>query len=87
MSRPLLQTKLFIPPRRANLVVRSRLTERLEAAVQQHHALSLVSAKAGAGKTTLVSEWLHQQERPVVWLSLKVSQNSASTSPVLRSTR
>jgi LuxR family maltose regulon positive regulatory protein len=37
--------------------------------------LTLVSAKAGAGKTTLVSEWLHQQTRPVAWFSLDKNDN------------
>jgi LuxR family maltose regulon positive regulatory protein len=75
VSTPLLKTKLFIPPSRPNLVLRPRLTERLEAALRLHHCLTLVSAKAGAGKTTLVSEWLHQQERPVAWVSLDTNDN------------
>jgi LuxR family maltose regulon positive regulatory protein len=37
--------------------------------------LTLVSAKAGSGKTTLVSEWLHQQDRPAAWLSLDASDS------------
>jgi LuxR family maltose regulon positive regulatory protein len=35
----------------------------------------LVSAKAGAGKTTLVSGWLHRQKHPVAWLSLDRNDN------------
>ena len=57
MSRPLLQTKLYIPPVRPELVSRPRLIERLNAGL--HHKLTLVSAPAGFGKTTLVSEWIH----------------------------
>ena len=57
MSRPLLQTKLYIPPVRPELVSRPRLIERLNAGL--HHKLTLVSAPAGFGKTTLLSEWIH----------------------------
>jgi LuxR family maltose regulon positive regulatory protein len=43
--------------------------------VRLRHCLTLVSAKAGSGKTTAVSEWLHQQERPAAWLSLDGNDN------------
>jgi LuxR family maltose regulon positive regulatory protein len=48
---------------------------RLDEALRLQHRLTLVSAKAGTGKTTLVSEWLHGQERPAQWLSLDSSDN------------
>jgi LuxR family maltose regulon positive regulatory protein len=51
----LLATKLFIPPARANLVVRPRLFERLQAGLQ--NKLTLIAAPAGFGKTTLFSAW------------------------------
>jgi LuxR family maltose regulon positive regulatory protein len=75
MGTSLLKTKLYIPPHRPNLVLRPRLTARLGEARRLGHRLTLVSAKAGSGKTTLVSEWLHQQERPAAWLSLDTSDN------------
>ena len=75
MSKTLLRTKLYIPPQRPNLVLRPRLMGRLEEAQRLRHRLTLVSAKAGSGKTTLVSEWLHQQERPATWLSLDANDN------------
>jgi LuxR family maltose regulon positive regulatory protein len=75
VSMPLLRTKLYIPPSRPNLVLRARLMERLEAALRLRHRLTLVSARAGAGKTTLVSEWLHQQDRSATWLSLDANDN------------
>jgi LuxR family maltose regulon positive regulatory protein len=75
MATQLLTTKLFIPPRRPNLVPRPRLMTRLEEALHLRQRLTLVSAKAGAGKTTLVSEWLHQQERAATWLSLDANDN------------
>lgn len=59
MSTQLLVTKLFIPPARADLVSRPRLTRRLTEAVQRGHKLSLISAPAGYGKTSLLSEWLN----------------------------
>jgi LuxR family maltose regulon positive regulatory protein len=51
----LLQTKLFIPPIRPELVPRPRLIERLKEGL--HRKLTLISAPAGFGKTMLVSEW------------------------------
>jgi LuxR family maltose regulon positive regulatory protein len=69
----LLRTKLYIPPLRPELVSRPRLIERLNAGV--HRKLTLISAPAGFGKTTLVSEWLAGCERPAAWLSLDESDN------------
>jgi LuxR family maltose regulon positive regulatory protein len=54
----LLQTKLYIPPLRPNLVSRPRLIERLNHGLQLGHKLTLISAPAGFGKTTLVLDWL-----------------------------
>ncbi len=68
MSTPILATKLFIPLRRPKVVPRVRLIERLNEGL--HGKLTLISAPAGFGKTTLVSEWLTGGERPVAWLSL-----------------
>jgi LuxR family maltose regulon positive regulatory protein len=47
----------------------------LDQAIRQQQRLTLVSAKAGSGKTTLVSEWLHQQERSAAWVSLDSNDN------------
>ncbi len=66
----LLQTKLYIPPLRPNLVPRPQLIQRLNQGLQLGHKLSLVSAPAGFGKTTLVSEWVARGERVAGWLSL-----------------
>ena len=65
---PILATKLYIPPLRPNRVSRPRLIERLNARL--HRKLTLISAPAGFGKTTLLSEWLAGCERPAAWLSL-----------------
>jgi LuxR family maltose regulon positive regulatory protein len=73
MATPLLQTKLYIPPPRPELVPRPRLVERLNAGL--HRKLTLISAPAGFGKTTLVSEWVASCERPAAWLSLDEGDN------------
>jgi LuxR family maltose regulon positive regulatory protein len=61
----LLKTKLYIPPLRPNLVARPRLIERLNQGLQLGHRLSLISAPAGFGKTTLVTEWLSKLPKRV----------------------
>ena len=70
MSDVLLLTKLYIPPPRLNLVLRSRLLERLNEGLSLGRKLTLISAPAGFGKTTLVSEWIAAYTGPVAWLSL-----------------
>ena len=76
MIESLLQTKLYIPPLRPKLVPRSHLIERLSHGLQTGHKLTLVSAPAGFGKTTLVSEWVARSERPTAWLSLDEGDNN-----------
>ncbi len=68
MSAPILLTKLNVPPPRPAAITRSRLVERLSDGL--HSKLTLVSAPAGFGKTTLVSEWVANLDRPTAWLSL-----------------
>jgi len=75
MATPLLTTKLHIPPPRPNLVPRPRLIQRLDEGLRLGHRLTLVSAPAGSGKTTLVTEWLHNTDRPSTWLSLDEGDN------------
>ncbi len=74
MPETLLQTKLYVPPSRPNIVSRPRLIERLNQGLQHGHKLTLISAPAGFGKTTLVTEWI-QQLKNVAWLSLDESDN------------
>ncbi len=73
---PILATKLYIPPPRPTVVVRTRLIERLNEGL--HRKLTLVSAPAGFGKTTLVSEWVKEIERPIAWLSLDEEDNDST---------
>jgi LuxR family maltose regulon positive regulatory protein len=75
MTIPLLTTKLYVPPLRPNLVPRPRLIERLEEGRRQGHRLTLISAPAGFGKTTLLSEWIAGEDRLVAWLSLDEADN------------
>ena len=70
MSDTLLLTKLYVPQPRHNLVLRPRLVERLNEGLSSGRKLTLISAPAGFGKTTLVSEWVADCGRPVGWLSL-----------------
>ena len=76
MSSTLLNSKLYIPRARPDLVLRSRLTERLQA--DAWHPFTLISAPAGFGKTTLVSEWVRANEWPSVWISLDEGDNDLS---------
>jgi len=64
----LLTTKLHPPPMQSALVPRPRLIQRLNAGVAG--TLTLVSAPAGFGKTTLLSDWARHSETRVAWLSL-----------------
>jgi hypothetical protein len=59
----LLTTKLYIPPPLPNLVERPRLVKRLDEGLRLGHRLTLISAPAGFGKTTLLSEWVHAMGR------------------------
>ncbi|MEJ2149893.1 MAG: LuxR C-terminal-related transcriptional regulator [Chloroflexota bacterium] len=68
-----LATRLTIPPPRPDAVARPRLIERLDDAPRLGHRLTLVSAPAGFGKTTLLSAWAGGSERAVTWLTLEES--------------
>ncbi len=75
-TSPLLATKLYVPKWRPGLVSRPRLVERLEQGTERK--LTLVSAPAGFGKTTLLAEWLGAtaaSERPAAWVSLDQRDN------------
>jgi len=83
MTASILVTKLFIPPTRPKLVPRPRLVDRLDEGL--HRKLTLISAPAGFGKTTLVTEWLdklrenaqeeNQTGYKIAWLSLDEGDN------------
>ena len=80
MPRPLIATKLFVPRLRPGLVARPRLLERLRAGARSR--LTLVSAPAGFGKTTLLAEWLQAEtaaDRSVAWLSLDAADSDPAS--------
>ncbi len=70
---PFLYSSLQVPRVPRALVERPRLLKQLDAALS--HPLTLVSASAGYGKTTLLSTWAVQQPQPVAWLSLEPLDN------------
>ena len=72
-STPILATKLYVPPPRPRAVLRLRLTGHLNGGL--NGKLTLVSAPAGFGKTTLLGEWVAGCERPVAWLSMDEEDN------------
>lgn len=76
MASPLVATKLYVPRPRDGLVGRRRLSERLQRGAESR--LTLISAPAGFGKTTLLAEWLAANASPdhaVAWLSLDHTDN------------
>ena len=77
MAGPLLESKIHRPRRRAGQVERTALLERLDAA--RDASVILVSAPAGFGKTTLVTQWLAEGPRTVAWLSVDGRDNEPVT--------
>jgi len=75
MAAPILATKLYVPPPRPKVVIRPHLIDRLDESLAMGCKLTLISAAAGFGKTTLVSEWIASSSRPVAWLSLDEGDN------------
>jgi len=79
----LLETKLYVPRSRRGLVLRPRLSERLDRGTASK--LVLVSAPAGFGKTTLLTEWLAArpaalaEEQLAAWLSLDRSDSDPAS--------
>jgi LuxR family transcriptional regulator, maltose regulon positive regulatory protein len=76
VSDSLLATKVHVPPLHGNLVSRVNLVVRLNEGIAQGCRLTLVSAPAGYGKSTLLSEWQAQANIPVAWLSLEKGENT-----------
>ncbi|HKJ19826.1 MAG TPA: hypothetical protein VJ993_04115, partial [Woeseiaceae bacterium] len=70
---PVIRSKLYAPPVAPDAVCRKRLLAMAPSRVQAKFAL--ISAAAGYGKSTLVSQWLEAAEEPTAWLSLDESDN------------
>ena len=83
MPIALLETKLYVPRSRHGLVLRPRLSERLDRGTESK--LVLVSAPAGFGKTTLLTQWLAARsaaladEQHAAWLSLDQGDNDPAS--------
>jgi LuxR family maltose regulon positive regulatory protein len=80
MASPLLETKLYVPRLRRGLVPRPRLSERLSRGVES--SLTLISAPAGFGKTSLLAEWHSAapgRDHAIAWLSLDQADNQPAT--------
>ncbi len=71
---PLLKTKLYIPFSRGKKVIRRQVLSKLNRIADT--AITLISAPAGYGKTTALSEWLKLSSWPVGWLSLDSADNN-----------
>jgi len=72
----LLRTKFHVPRPGPSVVPRPQLAERLDEA--EHSKLTLLSAPAGFGKTTLLGRWIAGNERRVSWLALDERDNEPS---------
>ena len=69
----LLRTKLHVPPLGSAWISRSRLAKRMDEGFARK--LTLISAPAGFGKTTLVVDWIHREKIPVAWLAVDENDN------------
>ena len=76
MPDNLLATKVHVPPLHGNLVNRADLVTRLNDGIARGCRLTLISAPAGYGKSTLLSKWQAQVNLPVAWLSLEKGENT-----------
>ena len=75
MSETLLQSKLYIPQLRPNIVSRPHLIDYLNQGLRSDCKLILISAPAGYGKTTLLSKWVRDCKQDVAWVSLDKGDN------------
>lgn len=77
MLNRLLETKFHTPIWRSDGVIRPRLLDQLQAGLTEQRKLTLVSAPAGYGKTTLITSWLNSfsKSTQTIWLSLEKSDN------------
>ena len=69
----LLQTKFYIPKSISDIVSRPRLLMMIESGIQGD--LTLISASAGFGKTTLLSDWIEKSDPTIAWLSMDHGEN------------
>ena len=68
-----LKTKICLPPLRSEWISRPRLDKRMDEGFKRK--LTLVSAPAGFGKTTLLVDWIHKNKIPAAWFSVDKRDN------------
>lgn len=71
----LLNTKIQVPPLPPKTIHRARLLEALDRGLQPNIRLTIISAPAGYGKTTLLSAWIQGRVSSTAWLSIDESDN------------
>ena len=69
----ILRTKLFISQYSVDNLTRKRLVEKINQGIK--NKVTLITAPAGFGKTTLVTEWIHQAPLPICWYSIDANDN------------
>jgi len=75
MPVAILSTKFYVPPARENAVARPYLVEKLRSGLGRQGCFTLISAPAGFGKTTLLSEFVSRLQQPTAWFSLDEGDN------------
>src|SRR5512137_1414522 len=77
MAYQVLATKLYAPPIQPDLVPRLDLVQRIENGYQAGRHMTLVSAPAGFGKTTIIREWLtaEKSRKSFGWVQLDEGDN------------
>jgi LuxR family maltose regulon positive regulatory protein len=82
-GRFMASTKTLIPQRRKNILGRPRLLEH----IHQHldGAMTLVSAPAGYGKTSLLVDYVHDTDLPVCWYTLDANDANPLMNPTMTS--
>jgi LuxR family maltose regulon positive regulatory protein len=78
MSASILKTKINLPALRHHLVSRKKMLDVISSGLRDAHKLTLISAPAGFGKTTLVSEWIDSGKIPAAWISLEEGDSDPS---------
>src|SRR5947209_3658603 len=74
-SRLVIQRKLAVPPLSETRVARPRVERHLAGLIEQHRVV-VVSATAGAGKTTAVAAAVEMLNLPVAWLTLDTTDTA-----------
>lgn len=72
---PILRTKLYVPQPRPNTIPRPHLIEQIHSAILANRRLILLSAPAGFGKSTLLTDWAAHSDCTLAWYSLDESDN------------